>query len=96
MFKLNYELHQFNLINEASLKTISESTSLSYENIESPLGHVEILDNKIIKHSHHGSSGNFECLIRKDVTNDLTIILFTNRKRNNVYEISDKILKIVL
>lgn len=96
LYKLNHELHMFNIISENSLKTISEITTLDFENIQSPLGNVVITNDKIVEHSHHGSSGSYECLIRNDVQNDMTIVLFTNRKKRNVHEISEEIGKIIL
>lgn len=96
LYKLNYELHSFNIISENSLKTISETTTLNFDNLQSPLGNVEIMDGKITKHAHHGSSGNYECLIQKDVQKDLTIVLFTNRKKKNVHEISNEIGRMIL
>ncbi len=96
LYKLNHELHSFHIISENSLKTISQITSLDFENKQSPLGEVEIYDGKIIKHAHHGSSGNYECLVQKDVKHDLTIVLLTNRKKRNVHEISDEIGRMIL
>ena len=95
LYKLNNELHKFRIINEASLRTISEVSSLDFDNLQSPLGNVKTENEHIIKHSHHGSSGNYECLIQKDVKTDVTIVIFTNSKRSNVYEISEAISKIV-
>lgn len=89
-------LHSYKIINQKSMKLLSEEADF-FGNIQSPLGSVEWTKNRIIEHSHHGSAGNYECIVRrfnngKDV---LTIIVQTNQKHENVGDISDEIKDII-
>ena len=85
-------LHSYKIINQKSIKFLSEKADF-FGNIQSPLGSVEWTKNRINEHTHHGSAGNYECIVRrfnngKDV---LTIIVQTNQKHENVGDISDEI-----
>ncbi len=85
-------LHSYKIINQKSIKFLSEEADF-FGNIQSSLGSVEWTKNSIIEHTHHGSAGNYECIVRrfnngKDV---LTIIVQTNQKHENVGDISDEI-----
>ena len=62
---------------------------------QSPLGTGVWGDDQIVEHSHHGSTGNYECIVRKYYSDDITVILLTNQKNGNVRELSEKILKLV-
>ncbi|PQJ77728.1 serine hydrolase domain-containing protein [Polaribacter porphyrae] len=86
------QLHTYKIISKTSLKLLSEKANFS-GNIQSPLGNVEFEDNKIIEHSHHGTSGNYECIVRRffNGENAFTIIIQTNQKHKNVHEISNEI-----
>jgi hypothetical protein len=91
-----YNLHSYKIISKSSLKTLSEKADFS-GNIQSPLGNAEWKNGNVVEHSHHGSSGNYECIVRrfysgKDV---LTIIVQTNQKHSNVHDISDEIKSIL-
>ncbi|WKX76693.1 hypothetical protein [Zobellia laminariae] len=85
-------LHSYKIINQKSIKFLSEKADF-FGNIQSPLGSVEWTKNRITEHTHHGSAGNYECIVRrfnngKDV---LTIVVQTNQKHENVGDISDEI-----
>ncbi|WP_299103501.1 serine hydrolase [uncultured Winogradskyella sp.] len=89
-------LHTYKIINQESVKFLSEEADF-FGNIQSPLGSVEWKNNRIIEHSHHGSAGNYECIVRR-FNNDkdvLTIIVQTNQKHKNVGDISDEIKNIL-
>ena len=89
-------LHSYKIINQESIKFLSEEADF-FGNIQSPLGSVEWAKNRIIEHSHHGSAGNYECIVRR-FNNDkdvLTIIVQTNQKHENVGDISDEIKNIL-
>lgn len=91
LFSLSQDLHQYTIINKESLKKIASKPSLSVEDPETPLGKVQIKNDQVAEHIHHGSSGNYESLLY--FKNGLTIILMTNRKNSNLFELSEKIEK---
>jgi CubicO group peptidase (beta-lactamase class C family) len=86
-------LHAYKIINQKSIKVLSQKANFS-GNIQAPLGGiVEWKNNKISEHFHHGENGNYECVVRrfnngKDV---LSIIIQSNQKRGNVIEMSEEI-----
>lgn len=89
-------LHAYKIINQESIKFLSEEADF-FGNIQAPLGFVEWKNNKIVEHSHHGESGNYECMVRR-FNNDkdvLTIIVQANQKHENVIDISDDIKSIL-
>ena len=88
------KLDTFKIINRESVKFLSE-TAKTDDNIQSPLGFAEWKNGKLVEHSHHGSTANYECVVRRFKDDGLTIIVLTNQKHGNVYEISDKIREIV-
>lgn len=85
-------LHAYKIINEKSVQFLSEEADFM-GNIQSPLGSVAWTKNSITEHTHHGSSGNYECIVRRfnNGTDVLTIIVQTNQKHENVGDISDEI-----
>lgn len=46
-------------------------------------------------HLHHGSSQNYECLVRDHKQDGLIIVLLTNQKHSNLHDIADTIYAIV-
>ncbi|MEL6941492.1 MAG: serine hydrolase domain-containing protein [Bacteroidota bacterium] len=93
LYKFLEALHDFKIVSKASMVTLAEKTSVKTENIQSSLGTLTIKDNTIIKHRHHGSSGNYEALMTRFQEEDITIILTTNRKKRNLSEINERIYK---
>lgn len=91
LFKLLKNLHSYNVIEKNSINTISRTVDLNIKKMESPLGQIKHQENQIIEHTHHGSSGNYESLINKDILNKNTIIILTNSKKNNVHSIKNSI-----
>ena len=95
LFTLVKNIHTFNLIDESSLKTIGKKADLDIDTMESPLGQVTFDKNRIIEHTHHGSSGNYECIINRNVLKNNTVIILTNSKNDNVHTIKDHINKLL-
>jgi CubicO group peptidase (beta-lactamase class C family) len=91
LFKLNEAMHNHKLISESSLLAIAQSADLETENKQSPMGNVEITNGKITEHQHHGSSGNYESLLYRNNAKNVTIILMTNRRKQNLHGIVDQI-----
>jgi len=91
LFKLLKNLYSYRIIEKNSIHTIGKTVDLDIENMESALGQINYQENQIIEHTHHGSSGNYECLINKDRINNTTIIIFTNSKNSNVHSIKNSI-----
>ncbi len=91
LFQLLKNLYSYNIIDKNSIDTIGKSADLNIEDMESALGQVKHQKNQIIEHIHHGSSGNYECIIHKNILNNNTIIILTNSKKNNVHSIKDAI-----
>lgn len=91
LFVLLQNLHSYKIISQKSLEVIGQTADLAVENMESPLGQVKYLNHKIIEHTHHGSSGNYECIVNKQQSNNTTIIILTNNKNQNVHSIKNTI-----
>lgn len=85
------QLEDFKIIRKPSLKILSE-TAKDGDNIQSPLGYTAWKDDQLMEHTHHGSSANYECLVRSFKQKDITIAILTNQKQQNLYEITDTIL----
>nr|WP_321412989.1 serine hydrolase domain-containing protein [uncultured Allomuricauda sp.] len=91
LFKYLKNLHSYHIIEKNSINAIGKTADLNIENMESALGQIKYQGNQIIEHTHHGSSGNYECLINTDMLNNNTIIILTNSKKGNVYSIKNTI-----
>ena len=94
LYKWFKKLDSFKIINKKSVKFLSE-TAKAGDNIQSPLGNTVWQNKKLVEHTHHGTSANYEGLVRRFKKDRLTIVILTNRKNGNVYEISNKIREIV-
>ncbi|UTW57138.1 beta-lactamase family protein [Kordiimonas sp. SCSIO 12603] len=90
------QLHAYKIISAESFKLLSEEADF-FGNIQAPLGSVKWGDGNVVEHTHHGENGNFESVMRRYYSGDdeLTIIVFSNQKRQNMFEISDEIKSIV-
>jgi len=91
MNKWFQHLDSFDIISEKSVRFLSEEAK-TRNNIQAPLGRSEWGNGKIVEHSHHGSSASYECVVRRFKQKDLTIVILTNQKHRNVYDISNEIL----
>lgn len=81
----------FEIVSAASVKQLSE-VAITGDNIQAPLGRGDWKDEDLQLHLHHGSTGNYECLVRHYKSEDLYIILLTNQKHRNLHDIADEIL----
>lgn len=88
------QLGDFKIVSKNSVKKLSEQAKKG-DGIQSPLGHTEWENDKIVEHSHHGSTASYECVARRFKEEGVTIVILTNQKQGNVYEISEEIHKII-
>ena len=94
MAKWFEQLRNFKILSKESVKILSEKSE-NGNNIQSPLGHCEWERDEITEHSHHGSTGNYECIVRRFKQDKIAIVIMTNQNNGNVYDISEKIYSIV-
>ncbi len=94
LYKWFEKLDSFKIINKKSVKFLSE-TAKDGDNIQAPLGNVVWKNKKLVEHTHHGSTANYEGIVRRFKKDKLIIVILTNRKNGNVHEISNKIREIV-
>ncbi len=85
---------QFKVLSRSSVNFLS-ATVIKGENIQSPLGRCVWENGIITEHSHHGASGNYECIVRRFPEENVVIVLLTNRKKGNVHAISDQLLALM-
>jgi CubicO group peptidase (beta-lactamase class C family) len=88
------QLGDFKIVNKKSVKLLSEKAKKG-DDIQSPLGQTDWENDQIVEHSHHGSTANYECVARRFKREGITIVILTNRKQGNVYEISERIYEIL-
>ena len=88
------QLGDFNIVSKQSVQILSETVKMG-ENVQSPLGLGLWEADKIIEHSHHGSSANYECVVRRFKQDGITIVILTNQKHQNVYDISNELYAII-
>ncbi|WP_017731586.1 hypothetical protein [Nafulsella turpanensis] len=72
------------------MQLLSEE-AMEGDNIQSPLGRCDWEGDDIQLHLHHGSTENYEGLVRNYKQNGLMIILLTNQEHKNLYDIADNI-----
>lgn len=89
------ELNTFTTIKKPSLQILAETAELEHDDMQAPLGNCVLKNGEILEHSHHGSSGNYEALVRRFNPTQLTIVILTNQKHGNVSDLSEKIRDIV-
>ena len=86
-------LHTNQLISNESLNFLGKTAEITGKDMQSALGNSEFENDVLTKHLHHGSSGNFESLIIADNVTGISIVLMTNSKKENLFEISEKIIR---
>lgn len=91
LFNYLNALHNNILLTKSSIQALGETANLKIQGMESPLGQISLSNGVVSKHIHHGSSGNYEGIISKNFNNGLTIIILTNQKNKNVYDILSSI-----
>ncbi|MFC6101255.1 serine hydrolase domain-containing protein [Olivibacter domesticus] len=94
MYKWFKILDSFEILTKKSIEFLSEEAKIG-NNIQAPLGLCDWKNDKIVEHSHHGSSASYECVVRRFKQKELTIVILTNQKHRNVYNISDEIIEIL-
>jgi len=87
-------LGNFKVISKKSVKTLSEVVKVG-DHIQAPLGRCDWKNDVITEHAHHGSSANYECIVRRFKQDGITIVILTNQKHRNVHDISDTIYEIL-
>lgn len=91
LFNYLTALHSNRLLTKNSIQVLGETANLEVEDMQSPLGQITLSNSVFSKHIHHGSSGNYEGIISKNFNTDLTIIVLTNQKNDNMQDILSSI-----
>ena len=90
-----HALDNFTLLTERSVRTLSQEARPG-DNVQSSLGRCDWAGEEMTLHLHHGSSHNYEALVRHQKREGLTIVLLTNRKQGNLHEIADSLEAMIL
>jgi CubicO group peptidase (beta-lactamase class C family) len=91
-YKWEKALDNYRLISPASTRTILYPSA---PNRQSGLGGGGMKGDSIIRHTHDGSSKNYQALMVNDPPKGRVVILLTNNKQNNLYEF-DKAIHAIL
>jgi len=94
LFRWFKMLDEFKIISRESLQFLSQKV-ISGNNIQSPIGRGDWIDDELQLHLHHGSTGNYECLVRNYKEEEIMIILLTNQKKRNLHDIADDVVDII-
>ena len=94
MFDWVNQLDDFRIISRESMKILSIKFK-NEEELETPLGACNWKGENITSHEHHGSSGNYECLITNVKEKNIFIALLTNQKNRNLFDIKRDLLKML-
>lgn len=84
-------LHSYKLISKEAVFYLAQTTAVKGENHQAPLGQAILKNDAMIEHSHHGSSGNYEALVRHFPEEKVSMVILTNRKQGNVYKLTEDI-----
>jgi len=97
------KIHSNKMISQKSKLFLGKTANILTDDFkQSPLGIVTICQKEtfglpyVIEHTHDGSNGNYQVIARRFNDNDLSIIILTNQKNNNLFDISENIYKIVI
>lgn len=88
-------LHSFKIISKASVDYLARAAALEAENRQAPLGNGIFENGNMVEHSHHGSSGNYEGLVRYFPEEALSMVILTNRKKSNLFTLTEEIRRIL-
>lgn len=91
-YKWEKALQQFRLITPAS--TLDILTPFSYGR-QCGLGGGKMEDNKLVAHIHDGTAYNYQALLSSNASQKRVVILMTNNKQNNLYDINNAIQNIL-
>ncbi len=89
------QLNNYGIINKESVEFLGQTAELESDNMQSPLGTCEMKSERIIEHIHHGQMGNYEGLVIRKNEKDITLVILTNQKNKNVFEISESIFSLI-
>lgn len=95
MYKWFSKLDNFGILTKESMQQLSEE-AIEGNNIQSPLGRGDWENSELKLHLHHGSNGNYECLVRNYKQDGIMIILMTNQKQRNLHEIANHLYELSL
>ena len=84
-YKWSQCINNFCLITPASTRTIITPVA---PDKQCGLGGGSMKGNKVIAHVHDGSGLHYQALVLTDATKDRTIIILSNQRQGNVYEIA--------
>jgi D-alanyl-D-alanine carboxypeptidase len=85
-------INSFRLISAAS--TLQMSTPFQAE-AQAGLGNTKMQDGRITIHEHDGIAIRYQALIQYQASKDRTIILMTNQRQDNIYDLAGEINKIL-
>lgn len=80
----------YKILGKDAIKSLSEKVKEGH-NYEAPLGQCIWKGSDIIEHTHHGSTANYEALVQNFKEKGIMIVILTNQKNGNVYDISEKL-----
>jgi len=87
-YKWSQCINNFCLIKPASTAEIITPFAADQQ---SGLGGGEVKGNKVITHTHDGSAIHYQALLTTDTSKGRTIIILSNQRQGNVYEIANAI-----
>jgi hypothetical protein len=97
------KIHSNKMISQKSKLFLGKTANILTDDFkQSPLGIVTTCQNKtfglpdVIEHTHDGSNVNYQVIARRFNNNDISIIILTNQKNNNLFAISEKIYTLIL
>ena len=90
MFHWFNRLDNFEIITKESLRFLSQE-AISGNNIQAPIGRGDWENDSLNLHLHHGSSHNYEALVRHHKKDGIMIIFLTNQKHSNLHEMADQV-----
>ncbi|MFT5884510.1 MAG: CubicO group peptidase (beta-lactamase class C family) [Arcticibacterium sp.] len=71
-------LHDGEIISQESIHFLGRTADVANDDLQSPLGNLKIENGRVKQHWHHGSSGNYECLLSYYSEKRLNIIILTS------------------
>jgi hypothetical protein len=96
------KIHSNKMISQKSKLFLGKTANILTDDFkQSPLGIVTTCQKKtfgipdVIEHTHDGSNVNYQVIARRFNNYDLSIIILTNQKNNNLFDISANIYKLV-
>ena len=91
-YKWSQCINNFCLISPASTKEIITPVSADKQ---SGLGGGNMEDNKVVTHTHDGTALHYQALVIADNTKERTIVILSNQRQGNLYDIAAAIQSIL-